>query len=105
LHKSDVFVLPSLFEGIPLSIAEAMSTGLPIVASNVGGIPDMIADGENGLLCDPAAESIAQKIEQFLTSREKREHLGVAALKDSATFSADNMCKNYLKVYEAIVNT
>lgn len=50
MESSDIFVLPSLFEGMPMTLIEAMGTGMPILASNVGGIPDMIENEKSGLL-------------------------------------------------------
>ena len=53
LQKADVFCLPSEYEGVPMTLIEAMGTGLPIVASNVGGIPDMLENEKNALLVEP----------------------------------------------------
>ncbi|NLB80362.1 MAG: glycosyltransferase family 4 protein [Clostridiaceae bacterium] len=50
LHKADVFALSSTFEGLSLAILEAYAAGLPVIATNVGGVPDILADGINGLL-------------------------------------------------------
>ncbi len=103
LHESDLFVLPSLYEGISLSIAEAMGTGLPVVASNVGGNPDMITDGEDGLLCEPVAQSIADKIGMLIDDHELRYRLGKNAISSAERFSAQSMCDSYLSVYKNVV--
>jgi glycosyltransferase involved in cell wall biosynthesis len=52
-NLADVFLFPSAMEGFGLAIGEAMSSGLPVVASNRGSIPELLADGEGGFLCDP----------------------------------------------------
>lgn len=99
LHDADVFVLPSVYEGIPMTLIEAMGTGLPIVASRVGGIPDMITDGEQGLLCEPTAESVADCLKSFYADVSLREKLGKAALKGSDRFSAKTMAECYCQIY------
>jgi glycosyltransferase involved in cell wall biosynthesis len=53
LYAADVFLLPSWMEGMPISLLEAMRAGVPVIATNVGAIPDMITDGESGLLISP----------------------------------------------------
>ena len=53
-NLADVFVFPSAMEGFGLAVAEAMSSGLPVVASNRGSIPELVVDGEGGFVCDPA---------------------------------------------------
>lgn len=100
LHESDLFVLPSLYEGISLSVIEAMGTGLPVVASAVGGLPDMITDGEDGLLCEPLAESIAEKIEMLIVDEELRSRLGQNAMQSVKRFSAESMLQGYMEVYQ-----
>jgi glycosyltransferase involved in cell wall biosynthesis len=75
-RRSDIFVLPSATESFGLVFAEAMSCGLPIAASNVGGIPETVRDGIDGLLCppdDPAA--LRQNIVQLMSSAEAREDI------------------------------
>ena len=67
LRDADIFIRPSLSEGLGISFLEAMAVGLPVIATNVGGIPDFLKDGTTGLFCgvnDP--ESIALKIKQLL---------------------------------------
>jgi len=71
MHNSDIFVLPSLSEGLPLVILEAFASGLPIVASKVGGLPSIIKDGENGFLVEPKnPEKIVEKIMILLKNKK-----------------------------------
>lgn len=79
LQQADLFVLPSLGEGHPKALLEAMSCGLPCIGTNVRGVRDVIHDGENGLLCALSAEAIAQKIIQVLTTPALADHLSQQA--------------------------
>ena len=99
LAQADVFLLPSKYEGMPMTLIEAMGTGLPIVASAVGGVPDMLTDGESGLLVPCEAEAVSQAVIRLLESQALRETLGQNALKESSRFSANHMAKQYLKTY------
>lgn len=100
LHKADAFVLPSLYEGIPMTLIEAMGTGLPIVTSPVGGIPDMLEDGKSALFADPDAEPILRGLEQMIESPKLREELGRNAKQRSTEFSAEQMAKSYVEIYK-----
>jgi glycosyltransferase involved in cell wall biosynthesis len=71
MNQAEVFVLPSLSEGFPVTILEAMACGLPVVATRVGGIPDILEDGTNGYLVDAMnQEQIAEALLKFLRDEE-----------------------------------
>jgi len=75
----DLFVLPSLTEGLPNVLLEAASCHIPIVATRVGGVPEIVTDGESGLLVEPGNVSqLAQGIERCLNDRESAKQLALA---------------------------
>ena len=79
LARSDIFVLATLSEGMPFALLEAMAEGLPAVASSVGGIPEIVQDGENGLLVPPGdPEELARALHRLLTDADLRIRLGKA---------------------------
>ena len=100
LNKADVFCLPSKYEGIPMSLIEAMGTGLPIIASNVGGIPDMLTDKKDALLVIPEEDEIAEAFEMLYSDDDLKKKLGVAAKERSQSFSANVMAIKYINVYK-----
>jgi glycosyltransferase involved in cell wall biosynthesis len=80
LARSDIFVLATLSEGMPLALLEAMAEGLPAVASSVGGVPEIVKDGENGLLVPAGdAAALARALHRLLTDADLRIRLGSAA--------------------------
>ena len=99
LHNADVFILPSKFEGVPMTLIEAMGTGLPIIASNVGGIPDMLVNKKEALLIQPSEDCIIEALELLYNDEGKRAYLGQNALQKSAAFSAQTMARDYADVY------
>lgn len=77
LAASDLFVLPSLWEGLPTVVLEAMSAGLPVVGTSVSGVPEAVEDGSTGLLVPPGrAESLASAILRLGADRDLRERMG-----------------------------
>ncbi len=76
LQVSDIFIRPSLSEGLGNSFLEAMIADLPVIATPVGGIPDFLIDGETGLFCEVSnPKSIAQKVEKLMKDREARDYI------------------------------
>lgn len=100
LRSADIFLLPSIYEGMPMTIIEAMGTGLPIVATKVGGVPDMITHEESGLLTPVQPDAVCAACEKLAGSEALREKLGRQAKLDSARFSAEYMAKCYCREYE-----
>lgn len=96
LRRADGFVLPSLHEGLPLSILEAMASGLPVLTTRVGGIPDLIVDGQNGLLIPPAdVTALAAAWDRLTTDAPLRARLGVAARRTADACSWEKIWEQY----------
>ena len=104
LCNSDCFILPSNYEGMPCSLVEAMGCGLPIIASAVGGVPDMIDDGIDGILISPNKYDLINSMIAVMKDGAKRAYLGQNALKKSKRFSSQFMAEGYINIYEAILS-
>ncbi|MCW5874829.1 MAG: glycosyltransferase family 4 protein [Anaerolineales bacterium] len=78
LNQCDIFVMPSLYEGHPKALLEAMACGLPALGTRVPGIQEIITDGENGLLSEIGAVSLREAIQRLLDDAELRARLGKA---------------------------
>lgn len=82
LARATLFVLPSYNEGLPMGVLEAMAAGLPVVATAVGGIPDAVEDGVEGLLVSPGnVDALCAAIEKLLLSSQLRQQMGEAAVR------------------------
>lgn len=104
LQKCDIFVMPSYFEGQSVSILEAMANRCAVAASDTGGIPDMIVDGQTGVLMPPKnAEALRDRLLLLLSDPELCRKLGENARKKvEAEFSMEQNIKQLLAVYQAI---
>lgn len=105
LRAADVFVLPSYGEGMPNSMIEAMATGLPVVVTPVGGIPDVIVDGENGILVPPRdAARLRAALAGLLDSPERRAALGAAARETARErFGVERGARDLAGVVNAVI--
>lgn len=105
LRGFDLFVLPSLAEGISNTILEAMATGLPVVATRVGGNPELVTDGVTGSLVPPNDhEAMAVEIASYLEHPERVAAYGRAARERvESQFSLTAMVDGYLKLYENLL--
>lgn len=101
LTRSQLFVLATRWEGFPYTILEAMRAGLPVVASDVGGVQEAVVHGETGLLVPRGDEqSLRQRLSEVLASPELRQRLGAAGRQRfEATFTFDRMIDKTAAVY------
>ncbi len=107
LAAADLFVLPSLQEALGLSVLEAMAAALPVVASAVGGIPELISSGEDGLLVEPAnPEQLAEAIALLLQDAALRRRMGARAReKVLDQFTLQEMWRQTDLVYRSALGT
>jgi len=104
LSLLDCFVMPSLQEGLGLSIMEAQAMALPVVASRVGGIPSLIKDGKTGFLVTPAnEEELSRALIDCLMNKEKAKTVGRAARRFiEENFPAGKMAEATIEIYEKL---
>jgi glycosyltransferase involved in cell wall biosynthesis len=106
LRHFDIFVLPSLWEGIPLAMLEAMAMGLPVIASNVGGIPEVIQKPDFGLLVPPKdPNAMANEMIKLLNNQHLRKKIGECGKKHVVdNFSIDSTVDNLDQLYKKVLN-
>lgn len=105
LRAADIFVLPSLQEGMPNALLEAMACGLPAVATKIGGVVDIVRDGENGILVEPGnPEALAEGVSRLLADSSCAERIGrAAAATISQHFSLETVAGKYLSLYRRLL--
>jgi glycosyltransferase involved in cell wall biosynthesis len=104
LSALDLFVLPSRNEGMGRVLVQAMAMGTPIVATRVGGIPEVLGEGEAGLLVAPDDPiELASAIERLLTDKDLARKIGEAGRRRASAYSADKMVANIESLYETLL--
>ncbi len=105
MEMIDLFILPSLSEGLPISLLEGMAYGKPVVASHVGGIPEVIGHRSEGLLVPPAdPEAISKAVIELIENRVLIDRISSAGRKLVRTkFSSANMVAAYLSLYSDLI--
>jgi glycosyltransferase involved in cell wall biosynthesis len=104
LHAMDIFVLPSYSEGLSLALMEAMAAGLPVVASRVGGNPELVEDGDTGLLIPPQdADALAAALERLLADPTGAKTMGEKARRRvEENYSLDRLGREINGIYEEL---
>jgi glycosyltransferase involved in cell wall biosynthesis len=105
LSQIDIFILPSLYEGLGVAVLEAMAAGKPVIASRVGGLPELVADGETGLLVAPKnVEGLVEAIARLADDESLARAMGKkGAARAQANFSLEQMAaKNEAYYYELV---
>lgn len=104
LSSAYAMVLPSYHEGIPYAIIEGLASGLPVIATAVGGIPEVVRDGTDGFLVpagDPVA--LAYAMERLLLDRPLRDKMAKKARERSFDFSVERISRQYIEVYKEVI--
>jgi glycosyltransferase involved in cell wall biosynthesis len=100
---ADAFVLPTLYETFALVCIEAMASGLPVVATKVGGIEDYLRDGENGLIVARDAADLAVKLDRLLNDPELQARLREQGLTTAAGYAWEKIAKQYLALFDEVI--
>jgi glycosyltransferase involved in cell wall biosynthesis len=105
LYKSaSFFVLPSLWESLPIVILEAMASGIPIIASNVGGVPSIVNDGANGFLIEPGnINELKDKMLLLLNDKNLCDEMGRESLRRAQNFSWEKIALETYKIYNKLL--
>ena len=100
-QKSNIFVLPSLNEGMSNTMLEALACGLPIVATDTGGTRELVEDGENGMIVKMGEyNDLMEKIERFLLDKTLEEKMGKLSRQRALQLSWEKVAKQYVDLYE-----
>jgi glycosyltransferase involved in cell wall biosynthesis len=104
LREADIFLMPSTSEGLPVALLEAMAYGKPIVATRVGGIPDVLADGTEGMLVAPGdVAALADAVGTLVGDPARARELGRAAKERVAELGPDTIAKRLDLVYQEVI--
>lgn len=105
IANSDVFILTSVEEGLPNVIIEALALGKPVIATAVGGIPEVVKDGVNGILVPPKSpEHVAKALERMLSDSGLRRKLGEAAAESVKDYTWSKIAEKYERIYNTALS-
>jgi glycosyltransferase involved in cell wall biosynthesis len=105
LSNCDVFVLPSYHEGLPVSVLEAMSYGKPVIATTVGGIPEVVKEGRNGFLFTPGDKNALERhLDHLFYHVTERRKMGKQSLDMVAPYRIDNVLEELQAIYVKLLN-
>ena len=106
LKRCDIFVLPSVVEGHPITVIEAMACSKPVIATNLGPFPEIIKNGKTGLLVPVhSLDELADAITELALDKDKRKEMGKMARKDiEERFDINKIADDYLRIYEELIN-
>ncbi len=99
---SDAFVLPTSYETFSLVTFEAAASGLPVLATAVNGISELVQEGENGFLIEPEAHAIARRLVQLASDPELRARMGAAARRSALRFGRETMVAKHHELYQRL---
>lgn len=106
LNNFDIFALPSAYEGMPYVLLEALSAGLPLVATAVGGVRSVISDGVEGFVVDPGATlQFARALRKLAWNQQLRDDMGRRAVEKAAGFTLNRMVAETVSVYQRVLST
>jgi glycosyltransferase involved in cell wall biosynthesis len=102
MAQAHLFVLTTNREGFGLSVLEAMSLGLPVIATRIGGLPELVIDGKNGFLVNPKDDrGLAEKIKYFMEHKDQVEKMGgEGRVRAQEQFKLSKMLNKYMEIYE-----
>lgn len=104
LGKADIFVLPSYNEGLPLSMLEAMAWQLPVVVTPVGGIAEVVDDGESGLLVEPGnVQQLSEAIKSLIKDEDLRLKIATKGRERMKSLDINNYWLSFLEIYYSVV--
>jgi glycosyltransferase involved in cell wall biosynthesis len=106
LSQATMLVLPSLEDNCPMTVLEAMAAGVPVVAAQVGGLPDLIEEGKTGFFCDPVdAASMAAAVEMVLLDRTAAAEVARHARQRARErFHPEVIARRHVEIYREVLS-
>jgi len=104
MKGADIVVVPSRYETLGIVVLEAMAAGKPVIASRVGGIPEVAKHGVNGILTYPSSNQVAMAVKTFCEGRQLIEEYGKNNQKAIASFDWKKIGKSYAQLYASVID-